>query len=97
MTTTIVQGVGGGRMCPGGGRQDLTAMSPPPRGGGGGWMSERRANLIVILVPPIAQEEVDSNANRLRAIVDKTGQQKSMKVGGTGRKGKGRRGLNFIQ
>jgi hypothetical protein len=44
------------------------------------------------LSPPIAQEEVDGNNNCLRAIVDKTGQQKTMKVGGTGRKGKGRRG-----
>jgi hypothetical protein len=42
--------------------------------------------------PPIAQEEVDGDDDRLRAIVDKTGRQKTMKVGGTGRKGKGRRG-----
>jgi hypothetical protein len=44
------------------------------------------------LSPPIAQEEVDGNDDCLWAIVDKTGQQKTMKVGGTGRKGKGRRG-----
>jgi hypothetical protein len=44
------------------------------------------------LSPPIAQEEVDGNDNHLRAIVDKTGWQKTMKVGSTGRKGKGRRG-----
>jgi hypothetical protein len=44
------------------------------------------------LSPSIAQEEVDGDNNRLRAIVDKTGWQKTMKVDGTGRKGKGRRG-----
>jgi hypothetical protein len=42
--------------------------------------------------PPIAQEEVDGDNDRLRAIVDKTGRQKTIKVGGTGRKGKERRG-----
>ncbi len=42
--------------------------------------------------PPIPQEEVDGDDDRLRAIVDKTGRQKTMEVGGTGRKGKGRRG-----
>jgi hypothetical protein len=40
----------------------------------------------------MAQEEVDGNDDRLRAIVGKTGRQKMMKVGGAGRKGKGRRG-----
>jgi hypothetical protein len=44
------------------------------------------------LSPPIAQEEVNGDNNHLWAIVDKTGRQKTMKVGGTGRKGKGRRG-----
>ncbi len=55
-------------------------------------MSERWTNPIVVLVPPpIAQEEVNKDNNRLREIVDKTRRQKWMKVGGTGRKGKGRR------
>jgi hypothetical protein len=44
------------------------------------------------LSPPIAQEEVDGNNNCLWAVVDKTGRQKTMDVGGTGRKGKERRG-----
>jgi hypothetical protein len=44
------------------------------------------------LSPPIAQEEVNGDDNCLRAIVDKIGRQKTMKVGGTGRKGKGKRG-----
>jgi hypothetical protein len=44
------------------------------------------------LSPPTAQEKVNGNNNRLRAIVDKTGWQKTMKVDGTGRKGKGGRG-----
>jgi hypothetical protein len=44
------------------------------------------------LSPPTAQEEIDGNHNHLWAILDKTWWQKTMKVGGTGRKGKGRRG-----
>ena len=47
---------------------------------------------MLSLSPPITQEEVDDNNNRLQAIVDKTGRQKMIKVGGTGRKGKVRRG-----
>ncbi len=31
MTMTIAQGVGGERMCSGGGRWDLMTMSPPPQ------------------------------------------------------------------
>ena len=70
----------------------LQQGAPPPEVGWGGLMSERWTNPIVVLVPPpIAQEEVNKDNNRLREIVDKTRRQKWMKVGGTGRKGKGRR------
>jgi hypothetical protein len=41
--------------------------------------------------PPTAQEKFDGNNDRLRATVDKTGWQKMIKVGDTGRKGKRRR------
>ncbi len=92
-TTTIARGVGGGRMCSGLGRRDFTTMSPSPQRWGGG--APRLSDGPIpssSSSPPIAQEEVDGDDNRLRAIVDKTGWQKTMKVGGKGRKGKGRRG-----
>jgi hypothetical protein len=65
---------------------------PPQRWGGGAQRLSNKPIPLLSLSPPTAQEEVDDDNNRLRAIVDKTGQQKMMKVGGTGRKGKGRRG-----
>ncbi len=66
---------------------------PPPQRWGGGAQRLRDGPIpSSSLSPPIAQEEVGDDDDRLRAIVDKTGWQKTMKLGGTGRKGKGRRG-----
>jgi hypothetical protein len=60
--------------------------TPPPEVGRGGLTTEQWTNPIVVQVPP------HHNYDRLWEIVDKTGQQRMMKVCGTGRKEKGRRG-----